>query len=233
MDVSCYYWREREERHGGKCRAVKQADQWPQWICRWYHPSLLSASWQMVPNIRKSPGDPDKGGGVGIRVSTYSIFARESLFNLLFTVLWVFSQLCQVFAFWELLCVTPGWRYCCINQTDWLAVSFYCLSHVKILYPLGHFHIFQRENPKSEGRDPSLVTKLVAAGLPEKIQDVQLNKGEFQINRNVSYYKSIPNMTWDIFTLKTYLLFIWNSDLTGLAVKYIYLLSLATLGRVN
>ena len=31
-----------------------------------------------------------------------------------------------------------------------------------------------RDKPKSEGRDLSPVTKLVGAGLPEKIQDVQL-----------------------------------------------------------
>ena len=115
-----------------------------------------------------------KGEGWVLGLAFIAFFARESLFNLLFIVLWVFSQLWQAFAVWEPLHVTPGWRYCCINETDGLAVSFYCFSHIKIVYPLGHFHIFQREKPKREGRDLSPVTKLVGAGQPEKIQDIEL-----------------------------------------------------------
>ena len=173
-----------------------------------------------------------KGEGWALGLAFIAFFARESLFNLLFIVLWVFSQLWQAFAFWEPLHVTPGWRYCCINETDGLAVSFCCFillfqPHKNRLssWPLSHFP----ERETKEGGKRPVPSHKAGGGRAARENTGHRTKGEFHINRSISYCKSIPNMTWDIFTLKTYLLFIWNSDLTGLAVKYIYLLSVATL----
>lgn len=53
-------------------------------------------------------------------------------------------------------------------------------------------------------------------GLAKKIQDIQLHLN-FRETINF-WYKSVPNVTWDILILKNYPLCNWNSNLTGFPV---------------